>query len=84
MNTQEKSLGVIVDDVLIESMSPGLKGAIEDMLAKGYNRVSIAHHVRRFVKRGSFTDLAIQAYLDKLLARSKRAETGGSPGTEDH
>ncbi len=67
-------LSKAVDEVLIDSMAPGLKAAIDRLLARGVNREGImafckASADREAVRlgdpnRGKLTVAAIEAYLD--------------------
>lgn len=62
--------------ILIESMHPGLKDAIDDLIAKGATKKAILTFVRGKVEgmrlpggRGKLTLAGIEAYLDSLKAK---------------
>jgi hypothetical protein len=65
-------LNRLVDDTLIAGLPPGLKDAIDRLLARGMSRLSILTAVRAMAakaaggdpNKGRLTVAAVEAYLD--------------------
>lgn len=58
-----KDVQKLCDEVLTESLPPGLKAAIDDALEKGGSGVEILERVRKQEGRRGPLTLAVEAYL---------------------
>lgn len=62
-----------IDEVLIQNMPPGLKAAIDRLLARGASKLAVLTAVKAFAAKaatkpgqGTFTVAQVEAYLETL------------------